>query len=101
MSEAFTGREVQALILNDPAEYERLLYSYTLLLGERKLWWQRVADAESEGWASAVRRAIVNLAKRHDIPAVTLAEWLDDPDVFARTRLLVLDMARALMRGRA
>lgn len=100
MSEAFTGRDVEALILNDPAEYERLLHSYTLLLGQRKLWWQRVADSESDGWDRAVRRAIAKVAGQVGIEPHTLAEWLDVADL-PKTRKIVLDLARERMRGRA
>ena len=97
----FTGRDGELLMLNDPAEFERLLHSYTLLLGQRKLWWQRVADAEGDRWASAVRRAIVQVAERSDIPPTTLAEWLDDSEVFAATRALILNIARNSTKGRA
>lgn len=99
MSAPFTGRDVIALILDDPAEYERLLHSYMLLLGRRGLWWERVAEAEREGWKRAVRRSIAKAAERSGLEPRTLAEWLDHGDM-PQTRRVVLDMARERVKGR-
>lgn len=99
MSEAFTGRDVIALILNDPAEYERLLHSYTLLLGQRKLWWERVAEAERDGWKTCVRLAIAEVGVRSNIPPTILAGWLDTADL-PLTRAKVLQVARERLQAR-
>jgi hypothetical protein len=88
--------DVDTLILNDPAEYERLLHSYTLLLGERKLWWQRVAEAESEAWPAAIRRAITSVARKSALEPHTLAKWLDVAELPA-TRMRIIELARERM----
>lgn len=95
-----TGRDIVALALLDPGEYERLLHSYTLLLGERKLWWERVAEAESKGWKAAVRSAISFVANQTGVPARMFADWLDLADL-PKTRALVLSIARDRLRSRA
>ena len=85
--------EIEAMIHNDPAEFERLLNIYWLLLGKRKLWWEAVAEAEHPAWKSAVRGAIVNLANELAYPPVDLAILLDEHPL-PLTRAKVLGLAR-------
>lgn len=63
----------------DPDAYDRLLRSYYRVLGQQpKLWWQEHPGAASEAWARCVRDAIGLMAQRANLPARTLADWLDD-----------------------
>lgn len=94
----FSGRDVLALMLDDPAEYERLLHSYTLLLGRRGLWWERVAQAEDERWKRAVRRVIAQVAAQSQLDPRTLAKWLDSADL-PKTRAYILRLATERLRA--
>lgn len=95
-----TGRDIEYLALVDPDEYERLLHSYTLLLGKRGLWWERVAENEDERWKRCIRRAITKVAQKSALEPHRLAEWLDFSEL-PLTRALVLSLARADLKGRA
>ncbi|MHB1798193.1 MAG: hypothetical protein ACYCUI_07810 [Vulcanimicrobiaceae bacterium] len=92
MSEA--ERELLRLAIAEPAEYERRLHSYFLILGERRLWWQRCAEAEDPRWRACVRAAIIALATRSQCLPAWLAEALELDDALLRTRRRILRMAR-------
>jgi len=89
---------IHQLMLDDPAEYERLLQSYWLMLGQKKLWWERVSDAGDPTWPSAVRSAIIAVARACDLEPHKLAVYLDLADM-PISRAHVLSVARAI-RGR-
>ena len=81
------------LALDDPGEYERLLRSYWLLLGQRKSWWERADEAQSPRWRDCIRSAIVGLANICGLRPRELAAYLD-LDEFPRARARVLALAR-------
>jgi len=87
------------LILNDPDEYERLLHSYFLLLGERRLWWQRCAQSDDPRWASCVRATIVQIARRSKCEPAWLADLLDD-GAFPLTKRLIMRIAKETLSAR-
>lgn len=82
------------LALNDPAEYEKALHGFFLVLGERRLWWQRCAQADNAQWVNCVRFAIKSVATDSRIPPPWLADALDVDDALPRTRRRVLRLAR-------
>ncbi len=57
-----TVLDVDALALSNPAAYRRLLDGFYLLLGQRRLWWQRCTAAEQPAWEACVRAAMIEIA---------------------------------------
>lgn len=82
------------LALRDPAEYERLLHGYFLVLGERRLWWQRCSEADHPRWKTCVAEAMTALARRSHVPPAWLADALDVEDAVPCTRRRIMRMAR-------
>ncbi|MHB8433823.1 MAG: hypothetical protein ACYDCA_09545 [Candidatus Tyrphobacter sp.] len=84
---------VDALALCDPDEYRRLLDGFFLLLGERRLWWQRCAEADDPRWKSCLRDAIVDVATRSRCSPEWVADLLDGDDL-PKTRRRIMRLAR-------
>ncbi len=92
-SERAESERLQYLALTDPAEYQRLLQSFFLLLGEDRPWWRRCLEADDPRWPSCVRGAIATIAREQGIPARMAADYLDADDC-PRTRQRALELAR-------
>lgn len=86
--------DADSLALSDPAEYERLLHGYFLLLGERRLWWQRCGEADDARWRGCVAQAVSTVARRSGIDPAWLADALDVEDAFPRCRRRIMRAAR-------
>jgi hypothetical protein len=88
--------EIDALILRSPERFRELLDSYYLLLGARKLWWQRCADADDPRWKQCVQQAITRVATRSQCPPAWLADILDHGG-FPKARVRIVRIARELL----
>lgn len=93
-----SGRDVDALALHDPAEYDRLLRGYFRLLGDRRAWWQ--TDAADSRWKCCVQAAIRAVAERSRIKPQALASYLRDSDC-PGARRVVLELAHEMRVGEA
>lgn len=82
------------IMLEQPAEYERLLHGYFLLLGERRLWWQRCSEADDPRWTRCVASAVRSIAKRSKVDPAWLADALDVEDALPGCRRRIIRMAR-------
>ena len=89
-----TVLDVDALALNDPAAYRRLLDGFFLLLGERRLWWTCCAEADDPAWEACVRAAISEIAAPSGWSPAMVADYLDLEDAFPKTKQRVLRSAR-------
>lgn len=100
-------REIDALILADPAQYERLLRSWQLLLGNHpRSWWAQTVRAADGLWERAIRKAVAITAARISVPAAGMDSWLDltdefDEPVLPGARATVRRLALALLDGAA
>ena len=92
--------DVEALILEEPTEFRRLLDGYFLILGERRLWWQRTADSDSPRWRECVRRAIVHVAGTSEYTPASLADLLDR-EHFPKAQARIMRIARELLYAKA
>lgn len=89
-----TALDVDAIALSDPAQYRRLLDGFFLLLGERRLWWERCAEAEDSAWQTHVRAAIIETAAPTGWTPARLADLLDLDGSFPKTKVRILRLAR-------
>ncbi len=92
------GRDVDALALHFPAQYDRLLRGYFRLLGDRRAWWQ--TDNDDERWKACVQAATRAIAERSRIETSALARYLRDGDC-SGARKAVLELARGMYAGKA
>lgn len=93
--------DVDALALSDPAQYRELLDAFFLILGQRRLWWARCAEAEDPTWQASVRAAIVAVAAPSGWSSASIADLLDLEDAFPKTKERVLRLAREHFYRRA
>ena len=89
-----TVLDVDALALSNPAAYRRLLDGFYLVLGQRRLWWQRCTAADEAGWEACVRAAMIDIAAPSGWSPARLADLLDLEDAFPKTKDRVLGLAR-------
>ena len=95
-----TALDVDALALSNPSEYRRLLDGFFLLIGQRRLWWARYAEAEDAAWQECVRAAIIEVAAPSGWPPGNLAAVLDLEDEFPKTKQHVLRLSRERFYGK-
>jgi len=93
-----SGRDVDALALHDPAEYDRLLRGFFRLLGDRREWWH--TDNDDARWKACVQAATRAIAERSRIETSALARYLRDGDC-PGARKAVLELARGMYAGKA
>jgi hypothetical protein len=89
-----TVLDVDALALSNPAAYRRLLDGFYLLLGQRRLWWQRCTAAEQPAWEACVRAAMIEIAAPSGWSPAMLADLLDLEEAFPKAKDRILRLAR-------